>query len=270
MSATQVAQRTRTEAPPLSTLAKLTAGCLAVIGLVFLSIRVMSGDGEADLAVFAGLTLTAAAVALVPRLRWAPLPAGLLSLAITFIGPFFQPYTVYHLTHPQDFGLFAGTVVLTASGVVGAAAGLGATWQNYRGARPAAAGMPRWTATLLTGLAGVVLGAVAVSLVTATVGPATGATSLAGTPVRYVAEDTAYRQAPGDVAAGALAITLENRGAITHNVAFDSVDDGAAVVAAAAGETATGSVELQPGTYTYFCSVPGHREAGMEGRLTVD
>lgn len=41
-------------------------------------------------------------------------------------------------------------------------------------------------------------------------------------------------------------------------------------VSAAAGKTGTITfTALEPGTYTYYCTVAGHREAGMEGRLIV-
>ena len=35
------------------------------------------------------------------------------------------------------------------------------------------------------------------------------------------------------------------------------------------GGSKTLSVSLKPGTYKFYCSVPGHRTAGMEGTLTV-
>ncbi len=36
-----------------------------------------------------------------------------------------------------------------------------------------------------------------------------------------------------------------------------------------ANETETVSFEAKPGTYTFICSIPGHRESGMEGTITV-
>jgi plastocyanin len=69
---------------------------------------------------------------------------------------------------------------------------------------------------------------------------------------------------------GKVTIDFDNPSSIPHNVEIE--DEGGEVLGGTetiskSEESAT--VELAPGTYTFFCSIPGHREAGMEGTLVV-
>lgn len=72
----------------------------------------------------------------------------------------------------------------------------------------------------------------------------------------------------------ALQITLDNRGALEHNfVLYDA--DGKTVLfekdAIQPGQKVNVSFKApeKPGTYQYVCTVPGHKEGGMVGTLTV-
>lgn len=89
-----------------------------------------------------------------------------------------------------------------------------------------------------------------------------------GGPATWVAVDIDYEEAPEEVPAGTVDVELDNQGNIEHNVVIEELDD-QKILDAAAGESDSGSVELEPGTYTYYCDVAGHRAAGMEGTLTV-
>jgi plastocyanin len=69
--------------------------------------------------------------------------------------------------------------------------------------------------------------------------------------------------------AGTVTIAFTNSSPVEHNV---TVAQGSAVLAATptfTGGSKTVSINLKPGTYTFYCSVPGHRQAGMEGTLKV-
>lgn len=86
----------------------------------------------------------------------------------------------------------------------------------------------------------------------------------------FVAVDIDYSEAPETLPAGEVTVAIDNQGAIVHNVVFEELGD-AVIVEAAGGETAVGTVTVEAGqTYTYYCSIPGHRAAGMEGALTVE
>jgi plastocyanin len=68
--------------------------------------------------------------------------------------------------------------------------------------------------------------------------------------------------------AGTITIHLTNDASIPHDIAVEGngVDEASDTVTS--GETSL-TVDLEPGTYTFYCSVPGHRAGGMEGTLTV-
>ena len=66
--------------------------------------------------------------------------------------------------------------------------------------------------------------------------------------------------------AGTVTFVLSCEAGVNHNLVIEELD--AQVAACAPGGTATGSVELAAGTYTYVCTVPGH-EVTMRGTLSV-
>jgi plastocyanin len=70
--------------------------------------------------------------------------------------------------------------------------------------------------------------------------------------------------------AGAVSIAFENASPVGHNVTIES-SSGESVGATPTfqGGSKTVNLNLKPGTYKFFCSVPGHRQAGMEGTITV-
>lgn len=79
-----------------------------------------------------------------------------------------------------------------------------------------------------------------------------------------------YNKASLTANAGKVSIDMTNMSPLSHNVTVES-SSGAVLGATPTfdGGSKTLSLDLKPGTYKFFCSVPGHRMAGMEGTLTV-
>jgi plastocyanin len=97
-------------------------------------------------------------------------------------------------------------------------------------------------------------------------GAAKGALSLEANPQGELKYNTTSLTAH----AGAVSIDFTNMASLSHNVTVESSSgtiEGATPTFQ--GGTKTLSLDLKPGTYKFFCTVPGHRMAGMEGTLTV-
>lgn len=73
---------------------------------------------------------------------------------------------------------------------------------------------------------------------------------------------------PGDLSApaGSVTIRLVNESDVPHAVEIEGAGESETITG---GETEL-TVDLEAGEYTFYCSVEGHREGGMEGTLTVE
>jgi len=81
----------------------------------------------------------------------------------------------------------------------------------------------------------------------------------------------AYEVSSATATAGALEIDSRNASGTPHDIALEDAGGrelGNGEVVSGGGVSRV-SVDLRPGRYTFYCTVPGHREGGMEGTLTV-
>jgi len=111
----------------------------------------------------------------------------------------------------------------------------------------------------------------AVSASTAPAAPAPAATT--ATVVDLTVElikSLQFTDASLTAPAGRITLKLTNDTPVPHNIAVDgNGEDSLTSATVQDGGTAEITVDLPAGTYTYYCDVPGHRAAGMEGTLTV-
>ena len=123
-------------------------------------------------------------------------------------------------------------------------------------------------ATAVTGIVVAACGGGAASQPPANSQSAAPASQPSGTEISVGATEFAFDPATIEVPAGGEAtITLTNKGTIEHDITVDALG---VLIFAKAGETTSGTVTATAGTYEFYCSIPGHKQAGMVGTLTAN
>jgi plastocyanin len=85
--------------------------------------------------------------------------------------------------------------------------------------------------------------------------------------VTVIGRDVVFDVTEINTKPGPLTVTLVNDGAQQHSFRLDEPEEFR--IEASAGQEDTGTTgDLPPGTYQYYCDIPGHR-ATMHGQLVV-
>jgi plastocyanin len=73
-----------------------------------------------------------------------------------------------------------------------------------------------------------------------------------------------------EATAGNVTIDFTNDSSLPHDVKLQGPGVDGEGTDTITGSSTSVTLDLQPGEYTFYCSVDGHRAAGMEGKLVVN
>jgi plastocyanin len=150
----------------------------------------------------------------------------------------------------------------SSSSSAGATTGTSAATSSAAGTGTSASSGTGTSASAGTGTS-----ASATSSSAAAAGGGSGALTIAANPSGQLAYDKKSLSAK----AGKVTITMTNMSPVGHNITIQQGTNGAVLGSTPTfqGGTKSVSLTLKAGTYTFFCSVPGHRAGGMVGTLKV-
>src|SRR5690349_7722387 len=89
---------------------------------------------------------------------------------------------------------------------------------------------------------------------------AAGSVAYAQSTVRVDMMEFQFQPSTLRVAPGAVTFQLQNTGQFPHTVHIDGMDNDVTAAPVPGGQSETATVNLAPGTYTFWCPVDGHRD----------
>ncbi len=98
-----------------------------------------------------------------------------------------------------------------------------------------------------------------------------GSSSSGGSTVKVTEKEFSITPSNVSATAGKITFEIKNTGSVAHDIGIDVNGTVQTSPLVSPGKTETWSVTIStPGTYQMYCTVPGHKEAGMTGTIKVN
>ncbi|HXR66900.1 MAG TPA: plastocyanin/azurin family copper-binding protein [Ktedonobacteraceae bacterium] len=252
---------------PVAVLGKVSAVSLLVMAVLCGVIATFSQV----LLVIAGVLLLSA-VLIMLGLRWAPALGSVISAFVLYTFLVQTAYPVYHLAHPKDslsnplasFVMFIVIALIIWCALLALGAGISATLQNYRGS---ARQRPRWFTAALTGMVGLLIGAILIAAMAQPAAASAASATTNGVPTVHMGMST-FDQTSITIAKGSKLLLVDDN-SIPHVLANGSWVNGQPQTENQAGEPLLNNVTVNgnslaigpftiAGTYHIYCRIhPG-------------